>query len=117
MEKMTRKVNPLNLNALQLKTLTLLQVLARLPDHAMKAEDPDEIIVTHIPQPHGDHFHVGARVVRTRDASGLTVEGAWKALERKGLIKSMFPTAALMTAAGLAYDTGLDKEILHGADH
>ncbi len=56
-------------------------------------------------------------MVLTRDASGLFNQAAWVALERKGLIKSMFPDAALLTSAGLGYETGLAGAILHHADH
>ncbi len=114
---MPPKKNPLNLNPLQLKTLTLLQELARLPDHSQPAEEPGAILVTHLPHPHGDHFHVGEAVALSRDATGLGNEAVWVALERKGLIKSMFPRAAVLTAAGLAYDTGLGASLLHRADH
>jgi hypothetical protein len=41
----------------------------------------------------------------------------WAALERKGLIQSGFPWEALLTAAGLAYDTGLRDALLHRAGH
>ncbi|HEX7968490.1 MAG TPA: hypothetical protein VF502_09735 [Stellaceae bacterium] len=111
------KKNPLNLNALQLKTLTLLQELARLPGHGRPAEESGAVLVTNLPQPHGDHFHLGEAVVASRDATGLANPAAWLALERKGLIKSMFPTAAVLTAAGLAYDTGLGGTILHRSHH
>ena len=114
---MATKKNPLSLNPLQLKTLTLLQELARSEQHAMKAEEPGGVIVTNLPRPHGDHFHVGAAVAMTKDASGLANEAVWKALERKGLIRSVFPHAAVLTAAGLAYDTGLREQILHRAHH
>ncbi|HYM01551.1 MAG TPA: hypothetical protein VET85_01320 [Stellaceae bacterium] len=110
---MPAKKNPLNLNPLQLKTLTLLQELARLPNHARPAGETGEIVVTNLPHPHGDHFHVGEAVVMSRDATGLANPAAWAALERKGLIKSMFPSAALVTAAGLAYDTGLADTMFH----
>ena len=56
-------------------------------------------------------------MVATRDASGLANEAVWVVLERKGLIKSHFPIAAIMTPAGMAYDTGLRDEILHGSHH
>ena len=112
---MPPKKNPLNLNPLQLKTLTLLQALARLPDHSRT--EGDGVLVDNLPHPHGDHFHLGDAVVVTRDASGLFNQAAWIALERKGLIKSMFPQAALVTASGLAYETGLADSILHHADH
>ena len=114
---MPSKKNPLNLNALQLKTLTLLQAVARLPGHARPVGDDGSLVVTDLPQPHGDHFHLGDAMVLSRDATGLSNEGAWKALERKGLIRSHFPDAAVLTPQGLAYDTGLAGAILHGADH
>lgn len=53
----------------------------------------------------------------TRDASGLFNAAAWVALERKGLIHSRFPDAAVLTPLGLDYDTGLADAILHRADH
>ena len=115
---MPPKRNPLNLNPLQLRTLTLLQELARLPNHSRPADDePGAVMVGNLPHPHGDHFHLGDAVVLSRDASGLANPAAWAALERKGLIKSMFPDAAVVTAAGLAYDTGLAGALLHRGDH
>lgn len=114
---MPPKRNPLNLNALQLRTLTLLQELARLPGHGQPAGDPGAVLVSNLPQPHGDHFHVGDAVVRTSDATGLANPAAWVALERKGLIKSKYPAAAILTPAGIAYDTGLGGVIFHRADH
>jgi hypothetical protein len=115
---MAPKKNPLNLNPLQLRTLTLLQELARLPGHSRPADDePGAILVANLPQPHGDHFHLGDAVVMTRDATGLANEAAWIALQRKGLIKSLFPRAAVLTPAGLAYDTGLGGSLLHRGDH
>jgi hypothetical protein len=110
---MPPKRNPLNLNPLQLKTLTLLQELAKLPDHTVRHEEDGSILVAGIPEPHGDHFHLGHSVVASRDATGLANPAAWTALERKGLIKSFFPQGALMTPAGLAYETGLADQILH----
>ena|SRR5579863_7341590 len=112
---MPPKRNPLGLNPLQLKTLTLLQALARLPDHAQPEEGG--IMVANMPRPHGDHFHLGAAVIATHDASGLFNQAAWVALERKGLIKSHFPDAALLTQAGQEYDTGLLDRILQQSDH
>lgn len=111
------KKNPLNLNALQLKTLTLFQELARSPNHAAAAADGG-IALHRLPQPHGDHFHVGSAVAYTRDATGLANPGVWQALERKKLIDAAeFPYALTLTAAGIAYDTGLADSILHRADH
>ena len=109
--------NPLKLNPLQLRTLMLLQELARHPAHATPAAEPGEVIVSQLPYPHGDHVHVGGYVVSARYASGLTNLSVWKALERKGLAKSMYPLAILLTAAGLAYDTAGTGGILHRADH
>jgi hypothetical protein len=113
---MPNKKNPLNLNPLQLKTLTLLQALARLPGHGQPSE-AGAILVTNLPQPHGDHFHLGDAVVLSRDATGLANQAAWLALDRKGLIRSVFPNAAILTPLGLNYDTGLAASILHRGDH
>ena len=114
---MPPKRNPLNLNPLQLKTLALMQALARLPEHARPADDDGSILVQGLPRPHGDHFHLGDAVVMTRDATGLANPAAWTALERKGLIRSLFPNAVVLSSAGLAYETGLAHQILHRADH
>jgi hypothetical protein len=114
---MAKKRNPLNLNPLQLRTLTLLQALASLPDHGKPGEEAGSVVVSNLPHPHGDHFHLGHWAVRARDATGLANEAAWIALERKGLIRSMYPMACVVTAAGIDYDTGIRGEILHGSDH
>jgi len=114
---MAKKNNPLNLNPLQLRTLTLLQALASLPDHSSPGHDAGSVRVEGLPHAHGDHFHVGPWAVLARDATGLSNEAAWIALERKGLIKSMFPLACEITKAGLDYDTGLKDQILHGSSH
>jgi LmbE family N-acetylglucosaminyl deacetylase len=113
---MAPKHNPLGLNGLQLRTLTLLQQLARLPDYSRPGEDQGSVVVTRLPDPHGDHFHVGDAVVASRDATGLRNPSVWAALERKGLVRSTPPTVVL-TASGLDYDTGLRERILHLADH
>jgi hypothetical protein len=109
---MPPKKNPLNLNPLQLKTLTLLQQLARLPEYSRPSEDAGSIVVAP-PGAHGDHFHLGDAVVDGRDASGLRNPAVWLALERKGLIRSMYPDCAILTQRGLDYDTGLREAILH----
>jgi hypothetical protein len=113
---MAPKHNPLGLNPLQLKTLTLLQQLAQLPDYSRPGEDQGTVVLTRLPNPHGDHFHLGAVVVATRDATGLRNPSVWAALERKGLVRSTPPTAVL-TARGIAYVTGWRERILHLADH
>ena len=110
---MQPKRNPLNLNPLQLKTLTLLQALAGIEGHVVRRDEDGSVLVAGIPAPHGDHFHLGDAVVASRDATGFLNQAAWTALERKGLIQSFFPQGALLTAAGLAYDTGLADAIVH----
>jgi hypothetical protein len=109
---MPRK-NPLKLNPLQLRTLTLLQHLGSLWGEA----SPDGVEINRFPHAHGDHFHLGNAAVSSRDATGLTNEAVWVALERKGLLKSSYPFSAVVTPAGMEYDTGLADQILHRADH
>ncbi len=113
---MPPKKNPLNFNPLQLKTLTLMQELARLVGAPAPGEE-GAVMVDQFPHAHGNHFHLGDAVVSTSDATGLGNPSVWVALERKGMIKSMFPHAAIVTQAGMAYDTGLRDKILHRSDH
>ena len=114
---MAPKQNPLKLNPLQLRTLTVLQQLARVPGAAARGPNAGEIVLQQFPQPHGDHFHLGDAVVATKDASGLFNEKVWHALERKGVARSDWPHRIVLTQAGLTYDTGLADEILRRAAH
>ena len=52
-----------------------------------------------------------------RDASGLGNPNVFAILERKGLLRSMHPMGAMLSAQALAYDTGVDGQVLHRADH
>ncbi len=112
---MPPKRNPLGLNTLQLKTLTLLQQLAQLPDYSRPGGE-DGIELVRLPHPHGDHFHLGETIVAARDATGLRNPAVWAALERRGLVRST-PPSAFLTALGRDYDTGLRAQILHVPDH
>jgi hypothetical protein len=114
---MPAKRNPLNLNPLQLKTLTLLQELARLAGKPAAEDEPGGLAITELPHPHGDHFHLGDAMVAARDASGLRNPSVWAALERKGLIRPKLPEAVIVTEAGQQYDTGMREAILHRAGH
>ena len=108
---MPPKKNPLNLNALQLRTLTLLQELAHLADYSRPGE-AGSFVITSLPLPHGDHFHLGEAVVASRDATGLRNPAVWAALERKGLLRSL-PDHVILTALGVGYETGLRDAIVH----
>lgn len=114
---MPTKRNPLNLNQLQLKTLTLLQELARTVGKPAAEDEPGGIAITQLPDPHGDHFHLGQAVVAARDATGLRNPAVWAALERKGLIRPKLPEAVILTALGQQYETGMREAILHRAGH
>jgi hypothetical protein len=114
---MPPKRNPLNLNPLQLKTLTLLQELARIAGKPASEDDAGGVAITELPHPHGDHFHLGDAMVAARDATGLRNPAVWAALERKGLIRPKLPEAVILTPLGQEYDTGLRDAILHGASH
>jgi hypothetical protein len=116
---MPAKRNPLNLNALQLRTLTLLQELARIAGKPAAAEDgePGSVAITEFPHAHGDHFHLGEALVAARDATGLRNPAVFAALERKGLVHPKFPEAVILTPAGQEYDTGLRETILRRGGH
>ena len=114
---MPPKNNPLRLNALQLRTLTILQHLARAPETSTTNQDTGEVMISNMPHAHGNHFHCGDAVVLARDATGLRNESVYLALERKGLARSYYPLGIALTADGLAYDTRLGARVLHRADH
>lgn len=113
----TARANPLKLNPLQLKTLAILQALARVPNAAEPPDAEGRIALRYLPQPHGDHFHVGHATVATRDAAGLSNPAVFGALARKSLVLQAPNGAPLLTPEGLAYVTGVEKQILHGSDH
>jgi hypothetical protein len=113
---MPPKVNPPKLNALQLRTLTLLQAIAQIPGASIPTPEGDTAI-TQFPHAHGDHFHLGDATVAARDATGLENENVWNALRRKGLIKAVWPDQIALTPAGIAYDTCITDQILHKGGH
>ena len=113
---MPPKQNPLKLNPLQLRTLTLMQALARLPGAGARLPS-GEVRIAQFPNAHGDHFHLGDAVVAGKDATGLYNEAVWNALARKGLAKADYPHSMVLTVEGLGYDTGLAGEILHRSTH
>ena len=109
--------NPLKLNSLQLRTLTILQQLGSFPETSSKNEETGEVMISNLPNPHGNHFHCGDAVVLAKNATGLKNQSVWKALERKGLARGFFPMGIALTSNGIAYDTGLAETILMGSDH
>lgn len=113
---MPPKHNPLKLNPLQLKTLTLLQAIARIPGAAEPGANGD-VTIARFPPAHGDHFHLGESVVSGKDATGLYNEAVWNALTRKGLARAEWPHQITLTASGLGYDTGMADQILQRSGH
>ncbi|MBV9330487.1 MAG: hypothetical protein JOZ55_02915 [Alphaproteobacteria bacterium] len=111
---MAKQHNPLKLNPLQLRTLTLLQAIAQLPSAASPGAN-GEIVISQFPAAHGDHVHLGDAVVSGKDATGLYNQVVWNALTRKGLARSDWPHRIALTAAGLAYDTGLSSMLKRAA--
>jgi hypothetical protein len=112
-----QRPNPLKLNPLQLKTLAILQALARVEGYADPPDAEGRVALRYLPDPHGDHFHVGHAVVSTRDAAGLANPAVYGALERKGLLATGPGGRPALTAAGLAYATGIERQVLHEAHH
>ena len=113
---MPPKRNPLNLNPLQLRTLTLLQTIAAIPGASQRLPN-GEVVISQFPAAHGDHFHLGDATVAGKDASGLYNEAVWNALSRKGLARAEWPRQLTLTIEGLNYDTGEAKKILQRASH
>ena len=109
--------NPLKLNPLQLKTLALLQLLAGDESFASAPDEAGAVLIHTLPRPHGNHFHIGGGVVLSKDATGLFNPAVYGALSRKCLVQAGPGGMPVLLPAGRAYDTGIRREIVHGADH
>ena len=114
---MPPKRNPLNLNPLQLRSLTLLQALARLPNVGQQRPDGSVVFLL-FPDAHGDHFHLGEAEVSRLVVSGMYNEEEWNALSRKGEAKADYKSEIALTPEGQNYDTGDAASILQrGGGH
>jgi hypothetical protein len=111
------RTNPLRLNTLQLKTLAILQALARTEGAAEPPDEAGRVALRYLPDPHGDHFHVGRAIVMSRDATGLSNPAVYGALERKGLVAKGPAGGPALTPEGLGYPTGVERQIFHGGHH
>ncbi len=107
------RANPKKLNPLQLKTLAILQAMASDQGLASPPGDDGTVLVHSLPAAHGDHFHIGRAVVQARDATGLGNPNVMSALARKGLLLAGAAGAPILSAEGLAYDTGITEQVLH----
>jgi hypothetical protein len=115
-EREPMRPNPKKLNALQLKTLAILQAMAGDSAFADEPAEDGTIAIHGMPHAHGDHFHIGRAVVSGRDATGLGNPNVISALLRKGLLVSR-PGRLVLTTDALAYETGVAARILHRPDH
>lgn len=114
---MPDRPNPLKLNPLQLKTLALLQLLAEDESFASPPDEAGAVLIHTLPRPHGNHFHIGAGVVMSKDATGLFNPAVYGALSRKGLVQAGPGGMPVLLPAGRTYDTGVRRDIVHGSDH
>lgn len=114
---MPDRANPMRLNPLQLKTLAILQALARESAFADPPDGEGTVRIRALPHPHGDHLHIGQVVVLARDATGLANPNVYNVLARKGLILAGPAGEPVLTPAGLGYETGIAHEILHTSGH
>jgi len=110
-------IDPSKLNPLQLRTLTALQAMSRMPALCSRGPAAGEVTIERFPEAHGDHVHLGDAVVSQKALPGLFTEKVWHALERKGLARADWPHRITLTAEGLAYETGFADTMLHRATH
>jgi hypothetical protein len=111
------RANPKKLNPLQLKTLAILQAIAREERFASPPDEEGRVTIRGLPHIHGDHFHIGRAVVHARDATGLGNQNVINALVRKGLLVDGAEGRPALTSEALSYETGIADAVLHGADH
>ena len=110
------RTNPKKLNPLQLRTLAILQAIARQPSLADPPQQDGAVAIHTLPHRHGDHLHVGAAVVSAREATGLDNPNVLNALARRGLVRHGTTGLPSLTLEGRNYPTGLAATVLHGAD-
>ncbi len=104
------KEKPTKLNALQRRTLALFQELAKTSETSSVIDGTDEISIMYLPQPHGNHVHIGNFVISSKEASGIHNEKVWQALERKGLARSEFPMRIILTVRGQNFETDFNDK-------
>lgn len=109
--------NPKKLNALQLRTLAILQAIAQQPAFADPPHQDGTVSIHTLPRRHGDHLHVGAALVSARDATGLDNPNVMNALARKGLLRHGPAGLPSLTLEGRDYPTGIAGAVLHTAGH
>jgi ribosomal protein S19E (S16A) len=109
--------NPKKLNPLQLRTLAILQAVAREPAFAEPPDQDGTVSLHALPHRHGDHLHVGAASVAARDATGLANPNVLNALARKGLLRHGSGGLPSLTPEGRDYPTGIAAAVLQAADH
>ena len=109
--------NPQKLNALQLRTLAILQAIARQQTMADPPDQDGTVSIHTLPHRHGDHLHIGAAVVSARHTTGLGNPNVLNALARKGLLRHGSGGLPSLTLQGRDYPTGIVATLLHGADH
>ena len=107
----------MKLNALQSRTLALLQELAMDETNAVRDEATGNVRIHIHLHTHHDHIHIGRFTVSTRFASGLQNANVWKVLERKGLAIGDFPLAITLTPEGQQFKTGVRERMLEQSDH
>jgi len=114
---MVKQTKSAKLNPLQNKTLIILQILAKDPESSTALNESNDRKITRLPHAHGNHMHVGEFVVSSKDASGLTNKSVWVALARKGMVRENWEEEIILTAEGLAFSTGLEKNFASPSDH
>lgn len=98
------------LDAHQLKTLAILQAMAKEPELARPAENGG-VMIHRLPRPHGDHFHLKAGQVYCHDATGLREEAVWNALAARDLARSDWPRSITLTECGIKFETGVERDV------
>ncbi len=92
-------------------------MLARDPGLGQRDVATGDVTLLQIPRSHGDHVHIGGFTVSARDASGLSNPAVWRALARKGLVRTVDPIAVTLTALGLSSETGLGDRLVSPSEH
>ena len=86
-------------------------MLTRDPKIGNLDEATGDVELSRIPQTHGDHRHVSQFVVSAQEASGFSNAAVWTTLKCEGLAHRDNPLTMTLTAARVAYDTGVRRSL------
>lgn len=104
------EINPYGLDDRTVRALALLQALTETNPDALVDPVTGDVTIKEFPTASSGRTSVGAFHPSAEDVTAMTSLSVWESLDRAGLARSFHPSLITLTAAGLAYPTGLTPD-------